>query len=154
MEASEKQERRLLRWGAQGGGVFAASLGFAAFLGCIAGLPILANFGAGLIPMAPRTALLFLVYGAGISFGHRFPSRRSSDVITIVVGSLGVAIALPLYFLSSPGIHLPIEHLGFSPVRTFGNVPLGNTRTLNLHTGSARIARRRTFLRSSSRSEW
>ena len=104
----------------------AAGIGLFALAGWIFGIPLLASFGAGLIPMAPSTALLFVLFGAVLAFGARFPSKRASLVSTIIVGFLGIAIALPLFFLSSAGIHTSFEHLGFSPTATFNGVPMGH----------------------------
>jgi PAS domain S-box-containing protein len=50
--------------------------------------------------------------------------------MTVIVGSLGLAIALPLFLLSSAGIHPQIEHLGFSPVGISEGVPTGHMSPL------------------------
>ena len=59
-------------------GIVAAAIGLLALLGWICNYPLLASFGAGLIPMAPSTAILLLVYGSALGWRAWAPlSRRA-----------------------------------------------------------------------------
>jgi PAS domain S-box-containing protein len=130
MKFPEEKENRLLNGIAQCCGGVASGLGLVALLGWILRLPLLASFGANLIPMAPSTAMLFVLYGVALLFDKGLPSKRGSHLMTVIVGSLGLAIALPLFLLSSAGIHPQIEHLGFSPVGISEGVPTGHMSPL------------------------
>ena len=110
--------------------VLAAGLGFVALLGWIAGLPLLCTFGPGRIPMAPSTALLFLLYGAGALVLTRSPLKRVVQRIGMVVGSMGTLAALLLFFLSYLGIHPEAEHLGIPIVGTVNGAPIGHMSPL------------------------
>lgn len=50
----------------------AAGLGLVALAGWVAGVPSLATFAVGKVPMAPSTALLFLWFGTAIATGPKF----------------------------------------------------------------------------------
>ena len=48
--------------------VIAGGIGGAGLLGWLIGLPFLTSLGSGKIPMAPSTAVLFVLYGVTIFF--------------------------------------------------------------------------------------
>lgn len=108
----------------------AAGIGLLALVGWVFELPLLASFGSDLIPMAPSTALLFVLYGAALFLRIRFPQKRGTYLIGMAIGSFGGATALLLFFLSSAAIHPQIEHLGLSPLGTVGSVPIGHMSPL------------------------
>jgi PAS domain S-box-containing protein len=107
-------------------GASAAGIGLVALLGWILGIPFFASFGADLIPMAPSTALLFVLFGVVLFFRKRFPQSRGVYVTGIAVGSMGVIMALLLFTFSSAGIYSHIELFGLSVGRTVGGVPIGH----------------------------
>ena len=107
-------------------GVLAAAAGIIALLGWGLGLLFLASLGSGKIPMAPSTALLFVLHGAAAFLRTRSPLRRSEYWLVVVVQSAGTLVASLLCVLSSQGIYLDAEHLGFPAVGTVGGVPIGH----------------------------
>ena len=104
----------------------AASLGLCALLGWLLDLPLLATFGAGLIPMAPSTALLFLLFGLVLFFTIRIPHSRLVRILGLWVAFTGGAAALALFVLSSFGIYLLFEHLGMAISGMIGGVLIGH----------------------------
>jgi len=92
----------------------AAGFGFIALLGWILELPILTSLGSGWIPMAPSTALLFLLYGTAVFFCAGTPLVRGACRIGMAIGSAGALVALLLLVLSLLGIAPEAEHLGIT----------------------------------------
>ncbi|HEX7541013.1 MAG TPA: ATP-binding protein, partial [Anaerolineales bacterium] len=111
---------------AQGCGVLAAVFGLVALLGWILKLPLLSSFGAGLIPTAPITALLFSLLGVATFFHARRPQSRRVYRMGLVIGSLGAFVSLFLLILASQGIYLEAEHLGFQISGTLNGTPIGH----------------------------
>jgi len=114
--------RRLIR----ACGVFAAGAGLVALFGWGLGLPFLASLGAGRIPMAPSTALLFLLFGTAAFVRAREPLSRGAYWMGVAINCAGALAASLLLFLSLEGIHPDAEHLGFPEVSTLGEVPVGH----------------------------
>jgi PAS domain S-box-containing protein len=110
--------------------VCAAGLGILAFLGWILGLNILASFDADLIPMAPSTALLFVLFGLALFFRNRLSRNRGVYTIGVIIGLLGLTTALLLFYFSSMRIYPQIEHLGISIVGTIAGAPVGHMSPL------------------------
>jgi PAS domain S-box-containing protein len=108
----------------------AAGLGLVALLGWILGLNILASFGTGLIPMAPSTALLFVLFGQALFFRNRLPQNRGVRIMGIATGLIGLATSLLLSYFSSRGIHPHIEHLGILISGTIAGAPVGHMSPL------------------------
>ena len=105
-------------------GALAAATGLVALLGWITSRPLLASFGSS-VPMAPSTALLFILFGSAVYFCLRkYPGRMLYRVWMSMVAA-GTFIAVLLFFLSFQGIHLAVEHLGISISGTAGGVPIG-----------------------------
>ncbi len=71
-----KSHFRLLTGTSQIWGALAAGFGIAALFGWVAGLPRLSAFVEGKIPMAPSTALLFVLYGSAIFLHASIPENR------------------------------------------------------------------------------
>jgi PAS domain S-box-containing protein len=126
MESNENKENRFLTALPQVFGLVAASIGLLALLGWIFQFPLLASFGANLIPMAPSTALLFIMLGAILFLRNRLPQNRKMYFMGMTIGSLVTVTALLLFFSSYAGIYPQIEHVGFSLVETFEGVPIGH----------------------------
>jgi hypothetical protein len=75
METPDKSERRFPKVIIQVCGALAAVTGIAALFGWITGHLLLASFGSP-VPMAPSTALLFILYGSAVFFRVRNPLSR------------------------------------------------------------------------------
>ena len=108
------------------GGALSGGLGLVALLGWVLSLPILASFGAHKIPMAPSTALLFVVYGIAILLRTVGRFGRWAQRVALVINSLGALAALLMLILSLAGIHATVEHLGFAAAGTVGEAPIGH----------------------------
>jgi hypothetical protein len=130
MKSSEIKENRISILLPQAFGVSAASIGLVALLGWILNLPLLASFGAGLIPMSPSTGLLLVLLGVAIFFRNRFPQSREAYWTGIVIGSMGSGSTLLLFYFSSADIYPQFELFGFPKVGTFGGVPIGHMSLL------------------------
>ena len=107
-------------------GVLAATLGFVALAGWILGIPVLSTLGPGWLPMAPSSALLFILLGGTIFFVARKPPQPTASRIGIALGLAATLIALLLFILSYRGIYLDAEHLGFAISGTIGAAPIGH----------------------------
>ena len=106
--------------------LLAAGTGFIALLGWGLQLPLLTSFGSGRIPMAPSTALLFVLYGIAAFLRTRLPLRGGAYWVGLVFNTAGTLVAVPLFFLSFLGIHPAVEHLGFKVAGTVGGAPIGH----------------------------
>ena len=101
-------------------------LGILVLLGWILRFPLLTSFGTDLLPMAPSTALLLLLFGTALASRILLPESRFTYVFSIVIGSLVSAIAMMLFFSSSAGLYLNIEHPGFSNSGSLDGIPIGH----------------------------
>jgi PAS domain S-box-containing protein len=129
-ELRDKKERRFPNASIQVCGALAAVIGIVALLGWILGHPLLASFGAELIPMAPSTALLFVLLGVPLFFRNRLPQSRRTYLVGMGIGSLSAVTALLLFYFSSMGIHSQIEHFGLSFDGAVYGVPIGHMSPL------------------------
>ena len=131
MKAVTREERRVVNPPALifcllAAGIVTAAIGLLALLGWILKLPLLASFGAGLIPMAPSTAVLLLLYGPAISLRARpVLSPRAFQTSVALIG-VGTVAALLLFTLGCLNIHWEIEHIGLNITHTAGEAPLGH----------------------------
>ena len=105
--------------------LLASGVGIIAILGWILGVPVLTSFNSSLIPMAPSTAILFISFGIAILLCTRFPKSSWYYNTGIIIGLIGTLIALLLFFLSSFGIHLAVEHLVFKIEGSITGAPFG-----------------------------
>src|SRR3972149_1100572 len=121
-----EREIRFIFLLSQGCGALAAGMGFVALLGWIIKIPILSSFGSQLIPMAPSTALLFLLLGMAISFYAHSPNNRVANLAGITIGLLGTFISLLIFILSSLGFYLAAEYLGIPIIGTLNRIPIGH----------------------------
>ena len=103
-----------------------AGVGFAALIGWVRGLPTLTSLGFGKIPMAPSTALLFVLYGIAAFLRVRSPSRSGVYRAGLAINIAGAMVALPLLFLSYRGIHPEAEHLWLPIAGMVGGAPIGH----------------------------
>jgi PAS domain S-box-containing protein len=107
-------------------GMIASGIGFAALLGWFAGIPLLSSLESGRIPMAPSTALLFMLYGAGVLLLSRPSSDRVVFRISLVIGISSTMVALLLFILTFMGIHPDAEYLSLRIVGTINGAPIGH----------------------------
>ncbi|MBI4730649.1 MAG: PAS domain S-box protein [Chloroflexi bacterium] len=122
----QERERRVLSTLAQVCGALAAGFGFVALLGWILNLPLLSSFGTLLIPMAPSTALLFGLLGGAAFSCTRWSESRAARRAGLGIGVLGAFASLFLLILSSQGIYLEAEHLGFPITGSLDGAPFGH----------------------------
>lgn len=118
----EELRHRLVRIG----GTVAVAFGILALLGWGLGLPFLASLGWDVIPMAPSTALLFVLYGVAALLRARLPFGRGAHRVGVAINAAGALVALLMLILSFWGIRPAAEHLGFAAVGTVGEAPVGH----------------------------
>jgi PAS domain S-box-containing protein len=106
--------------------MFAAGVGLVSLLGWALGLPALASLGSGMIPVAPSTAVMFMLYAVAIFLRSRLPEGRVSYWSGVSINITGALIAALLLVLSLLGIRAESEHLGFSVINTPGEVHIGH----------------------------
>ncbi|MBI4515170.1 MAG: PAS domain S-box protein [Deltaproteobacteria bacterium] len=107
-------------------GAVAAAAGLIALLGWALGFLFLASLGPGKIPMAPSTAVLFVLYGVAAVLRARLPLCAGAYWLGVVAHCAGAPVALLLFFLSYHGIYLDAEQLGFAAVGAVGGAPIGH----------------------------
>ncbi len=103
---------------------FTAVVGGVALLGWITGRLEVASLGAGKIPMAPSTALLFVLYAAAIFF-RSFTPRRVAALAGLSVNAAGALVALSLLILASRGVPTNLERLGLTIMTPVGKTAIG-----------------------------
>ncbi len=105
----------------------AASLGLTALVGWFAGSRVLASASPDLIPMAPSTAVLFVLHGASLVLVARRSAGPRARRAAGVLGAVGAVVALVLLVLSSLGLHPAFEHLGMDIAGEIaGGAPIGH----------------------------
>jgi PAS domain S-box-containing protein len=109
---------------------FIAGIGLLALLGWILKVPFLTTLGSGMIPVAPSTAALFVLYAVAVFFRARFPSQRVSYWAGLSLIAACALVALLLFILSYQGIHPDAEHLGFAVINAAGEIPKGHMSPL------------------------
>jgi PAS domain S-box-containing protein len=107
-------------------GVVVMAIGLLALIGWVFKFPLLASFGADLIPMAPSMAVLFLLYGAAVCLRARRPAGRRLFQFCLALAGAGALIALLLLSLSSLNIHWEVEHMGLNIPHPAGQTPIGH----------------------------
>lgn len=130
MQVEEKPLKELAPALAQAFGGITALFGAAALTGWAADIPLLTTFAAGRIPMAPSTALLFLLFGAGAALSARSPFGLTGDRVTLALGAAGLLAALTLFALSLMGVHPRAEHLGMRIAGAVNGAPVGHMSPL------------------------
>jgi len=105
--------------------VFVAGVGIVALLGWSLDLPVLASLGSGMIPVAPSTAMLFVLYAVAIFIRSRRESRAVSWA-GVSIEAAGALIAVILLILSLFNIRIEAEHLGYYVVNKPGELQVGH----------------------------
>jgi len=109
-------------------------IGCAAILGWLLDLPRLASLGQGLIPMAPSTALLFVVYGSLMpAFRTAARNLRLRQLVLALLAGGGL-ISATLFTLSVQGIFLDIEHFGITAMGAVSGSPIGHMSPVTAST--------------------
>jgi diguanylate cyclase (GGDEF)-like protein/PAS domain S-box-containing protein len=107
-------------------GVIAALLGLTVLAGWYMGLNFITAIRADYIPMAPSTALLFVLSGVGLVIRnlniHTESSSRIEQSIALTILSVGILI----FVLSVNHIHSSWEYLGLSINGFVGEAPIGH----------------------------
>ncbi|KAB2890114.1 MAG: PAS domain S-box protein [Desulfobulbaceae bacterium] len=108
----------------------AGGIGLLALAGWLFGIPRLSSLWSGGIPMAPSTAVCFLLLGASVPLHRQFRERRWCSRLIAAI-SLAVAVLAGLImFLSLQHVHLPLERLGFDIAGMVGGAPVGHMSPL------------------------
>ncbi|MCY2995081.1 MAG: GAF domain-containing protein, partial [Planctomycetota bacterium] len=107
-------------------GIVTMAFGLLTLLGWVFGWLRLASFGANRIPMAPSTAVLFLLYGAAICLRARTPLSRRAQGFSAALAGLVALVALLLFTLGWLHIHWAGERLGLNVTGTVGGAPIGH----------------------------
>ncbi|MBI2571688.1 MAG: hypothetical protein HYV63_32155, partial [Candidatus Schekmanbacteria bacterium] len=92
-------------------GVIVAGFGVSALSGWFADLDLLTTFGQGYIPMAPSTALVFLLFGGALALHSALPHRRAARWASTASGIMATAAAVTLLPLSLLDRRPVLEHL-------------------------------------------
>ncbi len=114
----------------QSGGILSALLGLFGLVGWVFNVPSLSTFGLTYIPMAPSTALLFLLFGALVAIEGtswiRFKSRWGFRSLA----ALGTFVAFVLFLFSIRGHYHPVESLGLSLNVPIQHIPVGHMSSI------------------------
>lgn len=105
---------------------FIAGIGLVAILGWLLELPVFASLGPGRIPVAPSTAVLFMLYACTIFLRTHLPKSRVSYWAGVSINAAGLLVAMCLFILSVQGIQPDVEHLGFTIVNKPGELAVGH----------------------------
>ncbi len=106
--------------------VGATAVGLAALFGWITNVRLLATFGSGNIPMAPSTAVLFVLFGLLLLFGDALGRTDGRARTVRALAIAGTVVAALLLVLSSMGVVSDLETLGISLSGTVGGAPIGH----------------------------
>ncbi len=120
-------------------GAVASFLGIVALLGWIPGLQFLASLHPLYIPVAPTTAVAFLLLGAILSVHSLRPWQGGSRVLAAGTSALVSAYGLIKFAMLWTGLDLPLETFLYPTPAMLGGVPTGRmspaTGALFLMTG-------------------
>jgi two-component system, cell cycle sensor histidine kinase and response regulator CckA len=106
--------------------MFVAGVGFVSLLGWVLELPVLESLGSGMIPVAPSTAVMFVLYACAIYLRTHFQKNRVSYWAGVSINTAGALLVALLLVLSLLGIQAEAEHLGFSVINKPGEVHIGH----------------------------
>jgi hypothetical protein len=107
-------------------GLVTALFGVAAFLGWSIGTSLLTALQEHWIPMAPSTALLFIVFGFVVPASLFVRNNRVLNWTVFGTGCAGTGFAFALLVHSSLGIHPVWEHLGARAWNRPGKIPVSD----------------------------
>jgi len=106
-------------------GAISALLGLGALAGWAFAVPWATGLGPARIPMAPSTALLFVLLGVATALRARPPVRRV-QVIGACLAGVSASVAAVLFVLAWLGVRSTVEHLGMTVGGAVGGVPVGH----------------------------
>jgi PAS domain S-box-containing protein len=103
-----------------------AGIGAVSLLGWVPGLAFLASLGSGMIPVAPSTAVMFILYAGAIFLRTHLQKSRTAYWSGVSISAIGALLAAALLILSLLGIRMAAEHLGFDEANKPGELPIGH----------------------------
>ena len=106
--------------------VTVAAVGCVSLLGWAFGIPLLTSLGVDMIPVAPSTAALFVLYAGAIFLRTHLHESRAAYGAGIALAAAGALIAGVLLVTSLLGMQPEVEHLGFVVVNKPGATPIGH----------------------------
>src|SRR3990172_2984256 len=80
--------------------MFIAGVGLVSLLGWALEMPVLASLGSGMIPVAPSTAVMFVLYAGAIFFRAHLRENRIFYWTGLFINTAGAIIAALLFVLS------------------------------------------------------
>jgi diguanylate cyclase (GGDEF)-like protein/PAS domain S-box-containing protein len=113
---------RMTAWVLLAAGLTVAIIGLFGLLGWMQGIPVLTIWKAGTQPIAPSTAVLFILYGGALCLGIRRQPERAPLLLITVIGALGFIAASLLFTLRLQNWYLPAELLGLRITGTLGTL--------------------------------
>ena len=120
------RQRSAISWLLLCAGIATAGIGLLALLGWGLERPVLASLGQDRKPMAPSSALLFVLYGIAVLCRVRMPQSRAAFWTGAVMNGIGGSAAVVLLVLSYQGLRLKAELLGLPVAAALGNLPVGH----------------------------
>lgn len=124
LEDGSSERRRIA--GLTAAGIVTASLGLGSLLGWLLDIPRLAAMGAGLIPMAPSAALLFVLWGLMLLVRAHRPTDRASWWTSLIVAGATALVGIAVLAAARLGIQPEVEHLGMDIKGTVGGARVGH----------------------------
>ena len=106
--------------------LFVAVIGLLDLLGWALEIPILISWKESTQPMSPMTGLLSVLFGVNLILCVGLYRSRIIQLLTILLSSVGLMLAVLVSVLRLLGVYRSFEHLGFTITGIFGNVPLGH----------------------------
>ena len=106
--------------------LFVAVIGLLDLLGWALEIPILNSWKESTQPMSPMTGLLSVLFGVNLILCVGLYRSRIIQLLTILLSSVGLMLAVLVSVLRLLGVYRSFEHLGFTITGIFGNVPLGH----------------------------
>jgi len=113
-------------WIIRGAGLVTAGMGAIALLGWLLEVPSLASLGADLIPMAPSSAVLFILFGFAVSFCAVEPLTRATRILCAAIVASGMMAALVLFVAAARGVLWKAELIGLSLDVSLKGIPIGH----------------------------
>lgn len=104
----------------------AAGFGLLALVGWIVSIHWLTTFWPGGIPMAPSSALVFLLYGSVLPLRTMGSETSRHFRLSALLGLMATGFSVILLGLSLRGIYLPVEYLGIDITGMMDGVPVGH----------------------------
>lgn len=101
-----------------------------ALIGWFFGIPRLTSLGSEIIPMAPSTAVLFLLLGISLFFHTGVPQKSIGYRMGVASSFISLLVSLPILIFSTKGVYWNIEHLGLPISERFSNLPVGHMSPL------------------------